>query len=141
VNTIIRIAKVAVIVLLLGYGLPAQQQETVQDEEMTVAHFEDMRYPPLARVARSQGVVVVKVTLDKEGNVVTSTAISGAKYLIPDCLENAKKWRFRPNARNIAVIVYSFRLSQGLCNTLTSQFNFWGPNFASISTCEQPVQH
>jgi hypothetical protein len=82
----------------------------------------------------------VKVTLDAEGRVVESTAISGARYLIPDCLTNSKKWLFRPNANKDAVIVYNFRIINGLCNSITSQSIFQAPNFLSVTSCEMPIQ-
>ena len=118
----------------------AAADNVVRDEDVKVVSFEDLRYPPLARMERVQGAVVVRVTLDDKGNVVESEAVSGAKLLLPDSLANAKKWRFRPNPSKAAVIVYNFRLTYGLCNTLTSQFNFLPPNVATITTCEQPVQ-
>ena len=118
----------------------AQPENTVKDEDIKIVTFEDLRYPPLARMERVQGAVVVRVRFDDIGNVVESEAISGAKLLIPETLANAKKWRFRPNPANTAVIVYNFRLTYGLCNILTSQFNFLPPNVVTITTCEQPIQ-
>jgi outer membrane biosynthesis protein TonB len=126
--------------VLVPGPVTAQQQEPVRDEDVKVGHFEDMKYPPAARLAPVQGAVVVKVRLDDEGRVVESTAISGAKYLIPDCLANSKRWRFQPNASKSAVIIYDFRIIQGLCNSMTSQFTFQPPNFVSVTSCETPVQ-
>jgi hypothetical protein len=83
---------------------------------------------------------VVKVTLDGDGRVVESTAISGAKYLIPECLANSKKWLFRPNANKAAVIVYNFRIINGFCNSITSQSTFQAPNFLSVTSCDTPIQ-
>jgi Gram-negative bacterial TonB protein C-terminal len=117
----------------------AQQQEPVRDEDVKVGHFEDMKYPLTARLAPVQGVVVVKVRLDEEGSVMESTAISGAKYLIPDCLANSRKWRFQPNLSRSAVIIYNFRIINGLCNSVTSQFTFQPPNFVSVTSCETPL--
>jgi hypothetical protein len=136
-----------ILVLLLASTLvsapgkvTAQQQEPVRDEDIKVGHFEDMKYPPAARLAPAQGAVVVKVRLNDEGGVVESWAISGAKNLIPDCLANSKKWRFQPNASKSAVIIYNFRIINSLCNNITSQFTFHPPNFVSVTSCESPVQ-
>lgn len=73
-------------------------------------YFETLEYPLRARLAQTQGVVVVRVKLDSEGKVVSSAAISGAKSLIRECLSNSKKWLFRPNPDAAAVIVYQFKI-------------------------------
>ena|ERR1700674_2990211 len=139
ITTIALLLLASALVSAPGTGT-AQRQEPVIDEDVKVGHFEDMKYPPAARLAPAQGAVVVKVRLDDEGSVVESSAISGAKYLIPDCLANSKKWRFQPNASKSAVIIYNFRIINGLCNSVTSQFTFQPPNFVSVTSCESPVQ-
>jgi TonB family protein len=118
----------------------AQQQETVTDDQMKVVSFEDFSYPPLARNARIEGVVVVKVELDDQGNVTDSTAISGTQPLIPSCLTNSKKWRFRPNPRKTAIIVYDFRVDSGWCQAPGSVFAFHPPNFVTVTTCQSVPQ-
>jgi TonB family protein len=131
----------AVVLLSSSYAAStAQRGNLVNDEDLKVVHFEDLRYPPAARMERAEGAVVVRVKLDEKGNVVESEAISGAKLLIPESLANAKKWSFQPNFEKAAVIVYNFRLSLGYCHTITSQFTFQPPNFATITSCEQPIQ-
>src|SRR3990172_9683776 len=96
-KTTMRQAMLFLTILLLGMlGTTAGQQattqeETVRDEDIKVSYFEDLTYPPLARIAGVQGVVVVRVRLDANGNVVDSMAVSGAKLLIPECLTNSKK--------------------------------------------------
>jgi|SRR5581483_6130749 len=99
-----------------------------------------MKYPPLARAARIQGTVVVRVILEDAGTVKEAEPISGAELLIPDCLTNVKKWRFRPNPRKTAVIVYEFRMPGGECNSVSGLFMFRGPNLATIIGCDVPVQ-
>lgn len=128
------------LLLVSGGAVSAQKEKTVEDEDVKIVRFEDLRYPPLALLERVQGVVVVRVKLDDKGNVIESEAVSGAKLLIPDCLTNSKKWRFRPNGAGLAIIVYNFRETYGLCNAKTTQFGFLPPNFATITTCEQPIQ-
>ncbi len=49
------------------------------------------------------------MTLDDQGKVVQAVALSGNDLLLPDCLVNAKKWRFKPNSMRAAVIVYNLR--------------------------------
>ncbi len=82
---------------------------TVSDADMKVLHFEWPRYPAIAKSARIYGVVVVQVSLDDKGNVVEAAAISGHPMLMENCLANAKKWRFEPNAQKSAVIVHKLQ--------------------------------
>ena len=135
--------KILLVTLLLAVvpnGTPAQQNAPINDTGVKVRHFEDMKYPGLPRLARIQGSVVVKVTLDDEGRVTESTAISGPKDLIPDSLANSKQWRFQPNTGKTATIVYNFQISDGLCNTITSQSTFWPPNVMTVTSCDNPYK-
>jgi TonB family protein len=79
----------------------------------SVTSFEDLVYPASAREANVQGAVVIRATLDDGGNVVDVFALSGSRALIPDCLVNAKKWKFQPNPEKIVIIVYDFRIEEG----------------------------
>jgi TonB family protein len=104
--------------------------------DVKLAAFADMSYPGVAKSARVQGVVVVRVGLDDRGRVATASAVSGSSALIPDCLANAKKWTFMPNPRKSAVIVYEFRLDEGACHYDShSLFRLFHFNFASITAC------
>ena len=69
-----------------------------------------------------------------------STAISGPKDLIPDSLANSKQWRFQPNTGKTATIVYNFQISDGLCNTRTSQAHVPLPNVMTVTSCDKPLQ-
>jgi TonB family protein len=121
--------------------LASQQEITINDEDVKLVSFEDLAYPPVARVTRIQGVVVVKAQLDDQGNVATAFAVSGSKALIPDCLSNAKKWKFKPNSSKSVVIVYEFRLGDGAChNDSHSLFLLRHPNFASITSCDPVIR-
>lgn len=129
------------VVVANAYHLGAQQNEPVYDNDIKVKSFEEMSYPPIAREARIQGTVVVSAKLDGDGRVIATSAISGAKLLIPDSLSNAKKWHFSPNTNRVAIIVYEFRLAEGKCNHETSHlFVFREPNRALIVGCEETWQ-
>jgi TonB family protein len=83
----------------------------ISDMDMEVVHFDDqLKYPALARQARIQGAVVVKVKLDAKGAVVDAAAISGSPMLIPNCLTNAKNWRFQPSSQKAAIMVSRWRI-------------------------------
>src|SRR6202035_1988469 len=76
----------------------AQEEPTVNDEDISVSFVEEMPYPALAHAAHREGAVVVQVKLDDKGNVLSARAISGSKLLVPDSLANVRKWRFQPNS-------------------------------------------
>ncbi|MGB6402349.1 MAG: energy transducer TonB [Candidatus Sulfotelmatobacter sp.] len=126
---------VGLLVLSVSYS-PAQQEQTVNDEDIVVSSFEEMIYPAIARAAGREGTVVVEVKLDKDGYVVSASAISGSKMLIPDTLSNVRKWRFHPNSQKTAVVIYEFHLVEGKCNAgRTGLFVLRGPNVATVTTC------
>ena len=124
-----------------SYGRTQGPDETVKDESIKVLDFEELRYPLPARLSHVQGVVVVKLKLNDSGDVVDAIALSGAKDLIPESLANAKKWRFRPSSQKAAVIVYRFTIESGLCHgAAPSNFMFYPPNFASVTSCESVAE-
>jgi TonB family protein len=111
--------------------------------ETEVLEFEELRYPPLARQARLSGVVVVQANLDDKGGVSDAVAVSGNRVLIPDCLSNVRKWRFRPNASRRATVVYNFRFPcEGLLYKSENQHQFVlePPNFATITATPVTIQ-
>jgi TonB family protein len=129
-------------VLLVGArsAPSAFQEETLHDENVKLVSFEDLPYPPAARMAKVQGVVVVRVKLEEDGRVLSTLAISGNKALIPDTLSNARKWRFAPNSQRSVVIVYEFRLTDGACHDNShSLFQLIHQNFASITACDAVI--
>ncbi len=129
------IVSLATIFFLVG-TLNAQQPGSSHDSDPQLINFEDMVYPPIARVARIEGVVVVQAQLDQAGNVQAVIALSGPNPLVPDCLSNAKKWKFKPNSQKSAIIVYEFTLDEGACHDAShSLFRLRYANFASITAC------
>jgi protein TonB len=57
-------------------------------------------YPPLARQARIQGVVILQAQISKEGNIENLTLISGHPMLAPAAIEAVKQWKYRPYLLN-----------------------------------------
>ena len=119
--------------LFMVMSCRAQQGGPVYDKNIKVKHFEQMKYPPLARTAHVQGVAVIWANLDAQGNVVDASAISGSEILLPDCLANIKKWQFEPNAQRAIVVVYNFRMSARLAGSGPSKFVLDAPNFVTIT--------
>jgi TonB family protein len=74
-------------------------------------------YPADAREARIQGVVVLKVQIDEEGNVVQVELVSGHPLLAEAAIEAVKQWKYKPyllNGNPIAVetqVMVNFTLS------------------------------
>ena len=122
------------------FTVSAQEKQTVSDKDIKIVDYEEMRYPTVARNAHVQGMVVIRVKLDDQGKVVDATAISGSEFLVRDSIENAKKWRFKPNTQKSAAIIYNFTLPGGFCKSQGSLFLQQGANVATIIGCDVPVE-
>jgi protein TonB len=57
-------------------------------------------YPPLARQARIQGTVILKVRINKSGDVETMQLFSGHPMLAPAAIEAVKQWKYKPSLLN-----------------------------------------
>lgn len=57
-------------------------------------------YPPLAKQARIQGVVVLEAEIDREGNITMLRVISGHPLLVPAALNAVREWKYRPTLLN-----------------------------------------
>ena len=57
-------------------------------------------YPPLARQARIQGVVVLQAQISKEGSIENLQLISGHPTLAPAAIEAVKQWKYKPYLLN-----------------------------------------
>lgn len=53
-------------------------------------------YPQIARTARASGTVVVQVTVDEQGNVISANAVSGHPLLRQSAVAAARQARFSP---------------------------------------------
>lgn len=71
-------------------------------------------YPAIARQAHASGTVVVQVTIDEKGNVISADALSGHPLLRAACIEAARGARFSPTklmgqpVKVTGVITYNF---------------------------------
>lgn len=80
---------------------------------------------------------MIAVKLDDHGNVMSASAVSGPRLLIPHAAANAQKWKFEPNQQKKAVNVYDFHIDAGTCHdSKRSLFLLRHKNFASIKGCE-----
>jgi protein TonB len=53
-------------------------------------------YPPEAQTEHIEGVVVLRITIDKGGNVYKAESVSGTPQLVPAAVEAVKQWKYRP---------------------------------------------
>jgi TonB family protein len=58
------------------------------------------QYPQEAKDQRIQGAVVMRVTVDKEGNVENIQLVSGHPALAPPAIEAVKQWKYKPYLLN-----------------------------------------
>jgi TonB family protein len=138
-----KIALLLLMAVVLGCALAQSQQDrTIYDKDISVIDYEDLEFPQLAVTARVEGVVVVRLKLDDDGKVLDAEALSGPSLLIHQSVENARKWRFKPNSKHAVIIVYNFRI-EGACHSIrqggsASRMIFYPPNFAAITVCPTP---
>ena len=73
-------------------------------------------YPPLAKVARVSGAVVVEVTIDEQGDVIDTQVISGHPLLRNAALKAARGWKFAPDkvyskpVKVVGPLIFNFNL-------------------------------
>jgi TonB family protein len=72
-------------------------------------HFDNPKYPQLARVARVFGTVEVEVTV-KGGTVVNTEVKSGPKLLAQATMDNIKSWRFQPDVNTIFTTKFKYQI-------------------------------
>jgi hypothetical protein len=68
------------------------------------------QYPPLAKAARVEGVVHVKITTDGH-KVVSANAEDGPKLLRAGAEENAKTWEFASHNPTSFTVKYQYKLT------------------------------
>jgi protein TonB len=57
-------------------------------------------YPPLARQARIQGVVILQAQISKDGTIQNLQLVSGHPMLAPAAIEAVKQWKYKPYLLN-----------------------------------------
>jgi protein TonB len=75
-------------------------------------------YPPLARLARIEGSVVLEAVISKDGAVDNLRVLSGHQMLIQAAIDAVSRWRYRPTLLSnepvevITTVTVMFRLGQ-----------------------------
>ncbi len=57
-------------------------------------------YPPLAKQARIQGVVVLEAVIGKDGTIQNLRVITGHPLLIKAAQDAVSQWRYKPTMLN-----------------------------------------
>ena len=85
-----------VFLLVLTFATNAQTQVSQSSDEQpkVVKAVAPNKYPSAAFVTRAQGTVVVKIQIDKIGNVESAQLVTGHKLFKADSETTAKKWKF-----------------------------------------------
>ena len=109
----------------------------LRDDQFEVVSFEDLKYPRVVSSARIQGLVVIEVSFDDSGNVVSASPLSGPPALYAPAVDNVKKWKFRANGsgEKRVLIGYDFSLDPAPCKSGDTLFVLRHKNLASITTC------
>jgi TonB family protein len=94
-------------------ALFALTSSVCQAQTTIPAPLPELKYPPIARVARVQGDVVVSFRQTPEGGTADVTAISGPPMLQGSAVENVKAWHFATTAEaagQVHKVTFHFRL-------------------------------
>lgn len=84
----------------------------IESEQIRVLQQVQPVYPPLARLIKAQGAVVLNLTIDAGGVPTEVTAISGPHpLLINEAIRVARLWRFQPATVDGAAVPATFRLT------------------------------
>jgi protein TonB len=57
-------------------------------------------YPPIAKAAHVQGVVVLHAIISKQGTIENLSVISGPPMLTTSAVDAVRRWRYRPYLLN-----------------------------------------
>lgn len=77
-------------------------------------HLPELKYPPIARIARVQGDVVVSFRQTLEGGTADVRSISGPQMLQGIAVENVKSWHFAAIAKTVGElrqVTFHFQLN------------------------------
>lgn len=79
---------------------PAQIRQGGQVVAAKAIHQPHPDYPPLARMARIQGVVRLEAVISIDGTIQNLKLISGHPLLVPAAIEAVARWRYQPTLLN-----------------------------------------
>ena len=88
-----------------SYVLPppppaAHQPRVSRMMQGNLIHRVEPTYPPLARQARIQGLVLLRAIISKEGTIENLQVVSGHPLLVQAAVDAVRQWRYRPYVLN-----------------------------------------
>lgn len=92
-------AVVLLLIAVLAAQNAAQQVSSGEAERNLVKHV-DATTPPLAKVARIGGKVVLRIAISSAGDVSQVNVISGHPMLVNAAIAAVKQWKYRPFVEN-----------------------------------------
>jgi TonB family protein len=97
------------VAMALACAVAAQELKQVPAEEaaLHIIRRTEPAYPPLAMMAHIQGVVILQVTIDENGRVTDTKAVSGHPLLLEPAAKAVKDWIFEPFQDNGAPVPVS----------------------------------
>ena len=81
-------------------GTPVNAAEHRGEAPEVVYRPVEPTYPRLAEQMKVQGAVVLRVNIDKAGNIENIQVLAGPDILAAAAQEAVRKWRFRPHYKN-----------------------------------------
>jgi len=66
----------------------------------SLVHRVEPVYPPMARIARVQGAVILEAVISRTGRIENLRLLSGHPLLVPAAIEAVSQWRYRPYVLN-----------------------------------------
>ncbi len=100
------------------------------------------KYPPIARSARVEGVVILRLTFDAQGKVTAATPLNDSPLLAPSAVAHALTWRLSDyGSRREHVVVYEFSTGNTQCQD-EGNVAFWRRDATAVhlDACAALVQ-
>jgi TonB family protein len=96
-------------VLVACSGLVAQEPPA----QLGLRTFEAPEYPTVARQARIQGEVHLRLTVGGDGKIVSVESSTGPAILVAQAKSNVLQWTYTPTGQPMKLeVVYTFRLEK-----------------------------
>jgi protein TonB len=84
-----------------------------------IVHIEQPKYPPTAKQAKIEGVVVVEATVNADGSVDKVKVISGPQLLMEAAADAVSHWKYEPTYLNgeAVPVILTARITFSLANS------------------------
>jgi len=110
--------------------------------ELCALHVESLVYDPVARAAKVQGDVRVRVSVNDKGSVVNARCETGPSLLCSQAEQNVEKWSFRQGEAETFYVTYTFRIGPpGPHYDAPTRVGFDLPDHVDVSTDSVPNDH